>query len=79
MTAKEQLLERVASFSEQEAADTLRLLDRRADPVARFFDDAPLEDEPISAEEEAAVEEAREEIARGETIPLEELLAELDE
>jgi hypothetical protein len=78
MTAKQQIRERIEAFSEQEAAETLRLLDR-ADPVARFFDDAPLEDEHISDEEEAAVQEAREEIARGETIPLDELLRDLGE
>lgn len=79
MTAKQQLRERIEAFSEQEAAETLRLLDLRDDPVARFFDDAPLEDEHISDEEEAAVQEAREEVVRGEAIPLEELLRELDE
>lgn len=79
MTAKQQLRERIETFSEEEAGEALRLLDRRADPVARFFDDAPLEDEPISDEEEALVQEAREEIARGETIPLDELLRELGE
>jgi hypothetical protein len=79
MTAKQKLLERVGAFSEEEAAETLRLLDRRADPVARFFDDAPLDDEPVTPEEEALIQEAREEVARGETVPLDEFLRELDE
>ena len=76
MTAKEQLRERVEQLTENEAAETLRLLDNRTDPFTRMLDDAPFEDEPISAEEEAAVQEARDEIARGETVTLEQLRAE---
>jgi hypothetical protein len=77
MTAKEQLRERIEALTEGEAAEALRLLDRRADPVMRFLDDAPADDEPTTAEEEALVQEARDEIARGETISLDELRAEL--
>ncbi len=78
MTAKEMLRERVEALTEDEAAETLRVLDQRADPVLAAFDNAPLDDEPITAEEEAAVALAREEIARGETVSLQEFLAELD-
>ena len=78
MTAKEQLRERVEKLTEDEAAETLRLLDRRSDALTRLLDDAPLDDEPTSPEEEAAVQEAMEAAARGETITLEELRAELD-
>lgn len=78
MTAKEQLRERVEKLTEDEAAETLRLLDRRSDALTRLLDDAPLDDEPTSPEEEAAVQEAVEAAARGETITLEELRAELD-
>jgi hypothetical protein len=77
MTAKEQLRRRVDAFSEEEAAETLLLLDRRADPVMRFLDDAPLDDEPSTPAEEALVQHARDEVARGETISLDELRAEL--
>ena len=76
MTAKEQLRERVEQLTEDEAAETLRLLDNRADPLTRMLDNAPLDDEPTTPEEEAAVQEARDEIARGETITLEQLRAE---
>jgi hypothetical protein len=76
MTAKEQLRERVEQLTENEAAETLRLLDNRTDPFTRMLNGAPFEDEPISAEEEAAVQKARDEIARGETITLEQLRAE---
>ena len=68
MTAKEQLLERVRRLSEAEAAETLRLLDARQDPLTRRLEDAPLEDEEIPPEEEAAVQEARDELAAG--VPL---------
>jgi hypothetical protein len=76
MTAKEQLRERVEQLTEEEAADTLRLLDQRADSLSRLLDEAPLDDEPTTAEEEAEVQVARDEIARGETISLEQLRAE---
>jgi hypothetical protein len=65
VTAKERLLERVRGLSEAEAAETLRLLDARQDPLNRRLDDAPLEDGEISPEEEAAVQEARDELAAG--------------
>jgi hypothetical protein len=65
VSAKERLLERVRGLSEAEAAETLRLLDARRDPLSRLLDDAPLEDEEISPEEEAAVQEARDELAAG--------------
>ncbi len=79
MTAKEKLRERVEALTEEQAAETLRLLDERAqDPVLAAFDNAPLDDEPVTPEEEAAVQQAREEIARGETMSLEEFRAELD-
>jgi hypothetical protein len=65
VTAKERLLERVRSLSEAEAAETLRLLDARDDPLNRRLDDAPAEDEEVSSEEEAAVQAARDELAGG--------------
>jgi hypothetical protein len=65
VTAKERLLERVRALSEAEAAEAIRLLDARQDPLNRRLDDAPLEDEGISPDEEAAVQEARDEITAG--------------
>ncbi|HEX3734374.1 MAG TPA: hypothetical protein VHU86_04395 [Solirubrobacterales bacterium] len=74
MTAKEQLLERVTKLSEEEAEETLRLLEAQEDPMIRMLEDAPLEDEEISVEEEAAVQEARDELAAGApTIPFDEV------
>lgn len=76
MTAKEKLRERVETFTEEQAAETLQLLDRRTDPLTVLLDDAPLDDEPVTEDEEAEVQVAREEIARGETISLDEIRAE---
>jgi len=74
MTAKEKLLERVTRLSEDEADETLRLLEGREDPVAHLLDGAPIEDEEIFPEEEAAVREARDELAAGAaTVPHEEI------
>ena len=78
MTAKEQLRELVERLTEEEAAETLRLLDQRTDDLTRMLDDAPLDDESTTPEEDAAVQEALEAVARGDTISLEELRAELD-
>jgi len=68
MTAKEKLLERVTRLSEDEAEETLRLLE---DPVVTAFRDAPEDDEPWTAEDERAVREADEDPAP--SIPLEEI------
>lgn len=79
MTAKQQLRERIETFSEQEAEETLRLLDLRVDPVIAAFRDAPLDDEPWTPEDEAAAAEGRADLAAGRTISLEQAIAELDE
>jgi hypothetical protein len=73
MTAKEKLRERIETLTEEEAAETLRLLDQRTDPLTVLLDNAPLDDEPVTPEEEEGVAEARAEIARGEVISAEEI------
>ena len=73
MTAKEKLRQRIETLSEQEAEQTLRLLDMRADPMIAAFMDASEDDEPLTPEEEAAVEESRAEHLRGESVPLDEI------
>jgi hypothetical protein len=78
MTAKEQLRQRVEAFSEDEAAEALRLLDLRNDPVVVAFRDAPLDDEPFTEEDEAALAEARADVAAARTIPLDEAMRELE-
>ena len=77
MTAKETLRERIETLSEEEAAETLRLLDERRDPLSVLLDSASIDDEPTTPDEEAAVREGLEAAARGETISLDELRAEL--
>ncbi len=74
----QRLRERIEAFSEDEAAETLRLLDQRADPLMRFLDEAPLDDEPVTPAEEAAVAEADAAIAAGETVSLDEILREFE-
>ncbi len=76
MTAKEQLRERIETLTEAEAADTLRLLDQRRDPLARLLENAPLDDEPVTPEEEAAIAEANADIAAGRLISVDEIVAE---
>lgn len=77
MTAKEKLREQVEALSEEEAQETLRLLELRRDPVVVAFRDAPLDDEPVTPEEEEALAKADRDIAVGRTISLEELKREL--
>jgi hypothetical protein len=76
MTAKEKLRQRVETLTEQEAAETLRLLDQRSDPLTRLLDSASLDDEPSTPEEEALVAEANADIAALRTIALDEVLRE---
>lgn len=73
MTAKQRLRERIEGFSEEEAADALRLLDMRTDPLGELLGAAPEDDEPAASEEEALVQEARDEIERGELISADEI------
>jgi len=65
VTAKEKLLERVTRLSEDEAGETLRLLDEQVDPVVRAFREAPEDDEPWSEEDEAALAEVEADRAAG--------------
>jgi hypothetical protein len=52
---------------------------RVRDPMIARLETAPPDDEPFTEEERQAVERAREAFDRGEGIPLEQLMAELDE
>ncbi|MGI8944967.1 MAG: hypothetical protein ACR2GL_01835 [Thermoleophilaceae bacterium] len=79
MTAKQQLRERIEALSEDEANETLRLLDLRTDPVIAAFRDAPLDDEPWTPEDEAAAAEGRADVVAGRTVSLEQAVSELDD
>jgi hypothetical protein len=76
MTAKEQLRERIETFSEEEAGEALRLLDLRGDPVIAAFRDAATDDEPWTEDDEAAAAEGRADLAAGHTVSLDEALRE---
>ncbi len=78
MTAKEQLRERIETFSEEEAGDALRLLDLRVDPVISAFREAPLDDEPWTEDDEAAAAEGRADLAAGRTMSLNEAMREAE-
>lgn len=58
MTVKERLHERIEAMSDEEAAQTLRLLDAREDATARLMDSAPRDDEPETEAERRAAAEA---------------------
>ena len=70
MTAKEKLRNVVEELSEAEAADTLRLIELRDDPMIAAFRDAPIDDEPFIEDDAAALDEARADVAAGRTKPL---------
>lgn len=78
MTAKERLRERIEALSEEEAANTLHLLDEREDPVIAAFRDAPEDDEPWTEDDEVAAAEGRTDIAAGRTVSLDEAVRELE-
>lgn len=79
MTAKEKLRERVEQLTEEEAEAALALVERGLDdPLAVRLARAPLEDEEISPEEEAAAAEGRADIAAGRTVPLDEVMREIE-
>jgi hypothetical protein len=78
MTAKEKLRERVEALTEEQAAETLRLIEQRAnDPVLGAFRDAPLDDESWTEEDEAAAAQGRADLAAGRTVSLDEAMREL--
>jgi hypothetical protein len=77
MTAKEQLFERVSALTEDEAADALRLLDMRLDPVLEAFRSAPPDDEPWTAEDESAAASGRTALAEGHTVSLDDAMRDL--
>jgi predicted transcriptional regulator len=53
-------------------------LARLTDPVLLAFLKAPMDDEPLTDEDLAAIAEGKADIARGLTVPLADVLAELD-
>jgi hypothetical protein len=78
MTAKEQLRELVDELSEQEAAATLLVAERRrGDDLLRALAEAPTDDEPSSPEEDRSAREAMAAYRRGEAVGPDELKRDL--
>jgi hypothetical protein len=82
MTAKELLLERAPTLTEEQAAAALRAVDEQDhdDPIIVAFRNAPEDedDEPLTPEEVAGLEESHAEVAAGvPLIPLEQVKREL--
>jgi hypothetical protein len=77
MTARELVLERVPSWSEDDAETALRAVEdkhRHEDPLLRAIADAPEDDEPWTDGDEAAMVEVRADDTAGlPTIPFEEI------
>jgi hypothetical protein len=73
VTTREELIRVVLDLTDEEAAATLLLIDKR-NPLTRRLDSARPEDEEISSQEEAAAVEGRADIAAGRTVSHEEML-----
>lgn len=62
-----------------------RLIDRLSDEQVQLLADVlpsiviPVDDEPLTPEDMQAIQEAREEFERGESIPLDQLLRDMDD
>jgi len=55
-----------------------RLLERAQDPMLAVLDAAPADDEPLTSEDIAAIEDGEAAYRRGESVPLGQVMAELD-
>jgi hypothetical protein len=78
MTTKERLYRFVDELSEQEAAATLLVAERRRnDPMLQALAEAPIDDEPSSPEEDRSAREAMQAYRRGEGIGPDELKRDL--
>jgi hypothetical protein len=77
MTARELVLKRAPSWSEDDAETALRAVEdkhRHEDPLLQVIADAPEDDEPWTDGDEAAMAEVRADDAAGlPTIPFEEI------
>lgn len=80
VTVKDRLRKVVEEMTDEEAEITLRDIDaRRADPVLRLIDGAPLDDEPTTPEDDVAAAEAYAEAEAGApTVSLDDLRRDLE-
>lgn len=78
MIARDELRALVDAIPEDRLPAAREALEQLADPVLMAFLNAPEDDEPLTDEDLAAIEEGRADIAAGRTVPLAEVLAELE-
>lgn len=78
MIARDELRALVDAIPDDRLPAAREALEQLADPVLMAFLNAPEDDEPLTDEDLAAIAEAKADIAAGRTVPLAEVLAELD-
>ena len=74
---KQQAHELIERLPPTQLSAVVGLLEAMLDPFARALANAPMDDEPVTAEEEKALAEAREWSKHNQSIPHEQVLAEL--
>lgn len=74
---KQQAHELIDRMAPGQVSAVVGLLEIMLDPFARALANAPYDDEPVGEEEAREIAASKAALARGETIPHEEILAEL--
>lgn len=77
-TTREQLHELLDALPDNQLDDAAGALRALNDPVLRAFRNAPEDDEPTTDEDLAAIAEGNAAYERGETVPLADVMAELN-
>ena len=78
MIARDELRAMVDAIPDDRLPAARDALKQLTDPVLVAFLNAPEDDEPLTDEDLAAIAEAKADIAAGRTVPLAEVLAELE-
>ena len=78
-TTREKLRELLEAVPDARLAEAEAVLVPLTDPVLAAFMNAPEDDEPVTVEDLEALAETRAEYERGETIPLDAVMAELND
>jgi predicted transcriptional regulator len=78
MIARDDLRAMLDAIPDEKLPAAREALARLTDPVLLAFLNAPMDDEPLTDEDLAAIAEGKADIARGLTVPLADVLAELD-
>ena len=78
MIAREELRAMVDAIPDDQLPAARNALEQFTDPVLLAFLNAPEDDELLTDEDLAAIAEAKADIAAGRTVPLAEVLAELE-